>query len=977
MQGRAWTMVDVETPESLAVRVARTSGGPDFRPLDVFDERALVEEAIDASSGEARSEDFRALAEREGFRRSVHRTIRDVRGAGLDSGRVGAGALGASRLRLVSETLSLYERLLRERGLADAAACASSAIQVVQRQGIGNSEGHVLLLPGLSARGLTGVFLRALLKAGARLLKADPVVGLDPPPAMLWDEVRPAGALSFLYAPKRAPKAASKAKIDLFAAASVYDELRGALRRILAMGARWDEAEILTPDPDVYGSALHAVAYTLGIPVTYRQGLPIERTRPGRVLHAYFSWITEDYPDALVRQLIFSADILPSGCPSHRGPRLARTLRRQRIGWGRDRYLDRIRAQRESIEARLTSREDAEETERRDRYAARRDDLVQLEALFRALLASTPRVESKAVSASAVARGALSVMDFVSRGDETDRAAAEQIQGVLRRARETLTRDVDFLSAVNCVKGLLANVRATPPALQGASRRGAEPGCLHLAELRQGGFSGRRLTFLVGMDAESMKQLGRRQDPLLLDRERMALGQGRMTLAEDAPGERRFELASLLARLRGAVVASYARWSPVSAKEMAPSPALLQLYRLREGNPNATFQDLEESLGSTEGRVPRSGAPALLDQEDVWLDALATKRGTFRSGRAAVAASFAGIAGGNRVADALSRREASVHVGDVGTPEGSGESELSSTAFSAFSLQTLGTCPRRYFLQMVLGARSPRDPEFDPHRWLDPLRRGAVLHRIYEQILRRAKGRMYPEDDEYLEMARRVVTRECRRELEYTPTPSRQLYRQETKNLAREAASFVAMLKSRPSRWMELERRFDLRGDDRLLIGPYRIRVRGAFDRVDRTKDGRLVIVDYKTGASGNFRTSAVYDGGRRLQHFLYSRAAEALWSEKVRAMEFQYPTDRGGHEVFAFKREQLEDGEDLVEALLEGLLHGRFPATENRRDCSFCDYRSGCGIWEEWAESPHVVWSRANLAEAPHLASLRAVRAR
>ena len=88
----------------------------------------------------------------------------------------------------------------------------------------------------------------------------------------------PAAPGSYLHAVERYE--GPRPRIELFAAGSVYDELRGVLRRAMELGARWDEVEIIAADPALYGSALHALADPLEIPVTFAVGLPVSAPAP-------------------------------------------------------------------------------------------------------------------------------------------------------------------------------------------------------------------------------------------------------------------------------------------------------------------------------------------------------------------------------------------------------------------------------------------------------------------------------------------------------------------------------------------------------------------------------------------------------------------------------------------------------------------------------------------------------------------------
>ena len=71
------------------------------------------------------------------------------------------------------------------------------------------------------------------------------------------------------------------------------------------------------------------------------------------------------------------------------------------------------------------------------------------------------------------------------------------------------------------------------------------------------------------------------------------------------------------------------------------------------------------------------------------------------------------------------------------------------------------------------------------------------------------------------------------------------------------------------------EARFGLAGNPPLVVrdGADRFAVRGLIDRVDLTPDGRVRIIDYKTGGSGAYTHRAVAEG-KKLQLPLYALAA-------------------------------------------------------------------------------------------------------
>lgn len=841
---------------------------------------------------------------------------------------------------------------------------------------------RIFLLPGLAARGLEGRFLAELQRLGAVILRTDPVEGLRVPKGILWDVAPPQATGSYLHAVERCgaemPPDKVPGRIELFTAASVYDELRGVLRRALDMGARWDEVEVVAADPWSYGSALHALAEPMGVPVTFAVGLPVERTRPGRVVSTYFRWIESGFQESLFRAMIEAGDVIAPRPRHHMGgPRLARALRRLRIGWGRDRHLGKIEKALKDLDSMEPGRyEDEEQLERRKK---RMDaELRALRALLRPVLRATPPKDAP-VSPAQIATGVQSLLARVASGTDTDETARQRLLRQLKRIEATVTRVTDFASAAAIVQSYL-EIRIPAPRTEGMAPWTSAPGHLYMTDMRHGGATGRRFTFIVGLDSGSV--LGsRHEDPLIGDEERFRLGRGALPLAADRTIEARFNFSQLFARLRGTVVLSYACWDPAESRKLTPAPELLQALRLRQRDPTLTFEHLGRYLGLTESRLPRPEIRVNLDASDVWLRALTSESGRLRDGVEAIGRSFPRLGSGMALGRALDTDEPSVHTGFLGTHSPSlSYQSFSDRPFSASALGDLGACPRRFLFRYVLKAYAPDDPEFDPDRWLNALERGSLLHAVYEETLKEAAARgLEPADDRFMDLALGLVDRKGALELLNTPSPSEALCLWEMEALRNDVRSFVEMIRGESPQWAHLEWRFGTDADMRIEAGSRSVLVRGAVDRVD-DHGTHLRVIDYKTGSGYGYGSrSGVYDGGRRLQHFVYTTAVSALRGRPVDAMEYHFPTRRGENRIRRYDTVGLKNGGGLVETLLEGMGRGWFPATDNAgNDCRFCDYQEVCGAeTKAWGRMGcrFAEWTARNLHTLDELSLLRKVR--
>ena len=609
-----------------------------------------------------------------------------------------------------------------------------------------------------------------------------------------------------------------------------------------------------------------------------------------------------------------------------------------------------------------------------------REELLALRALIGPVLAATPQLDDR-VSPARVATGVKSLLARTAPGTDTDDTALDRLLRRLDRIEATLDRPTDYPSAAAVVKSFL-RIRIPAPRAEGLAPWSSASGHLYLTDLAHGGATGRPCTFIVGMDSARFPG-STHEDPLLLDRERWRLGRGELPLARHRTAEVRFNFAQLVARLRGTLFLSYCRWDPGESRERSPAPELLQALRLSRGDRTLDFEDLDSHLGASESRLPRPALRTDLDEGDVWLRALSTPDGRLRDGLDAVGRAYPRLGRGMAAAAALRGDEATVRTGFLGTTSPPlSYQDLSGHPFSASRLSDLGACPRRFLLRHVLGANPPDDPEFDPHRWLNPLERGSLLHKVYEETLKLARERgLDPETDEFLALALSVVEREGAEALWRVPTPSQALHQWEMDALRNDARSFVEMIRAEPPPWIELEMPFGM-GDEPAFIdaGGRAVRVRGFIDRLD-DHGAELRVVDYKTGRDyGYGGKSKVYDGGRRLQHLVYTLAAGARTGRPVAVMEYHFPTRRGENRVRAFETSELAHGGGLVAALLEGVAAGRFPATENaKEDCRFCDFAEVCGVridkWGRNASCGHADWTARNLGRLPELDSLRRVR--
>lgn len=502
-----------------------------------------------------------------------------------------------------------------------------------------------------------------------------------------------------------------------------------------------------------------------------------------------------------------------------------------------------------------------------------------------------------------------------------------------------------------------------------------------MTDVASAGATGRRRVFVVGLDAARTNG-GERQDPLLPDALRRAIAPDDLATSATHRAERAYTLAASLATLRGQVTLSYAMSGAGDGRDGAPSPILLQTWRLMQGDTSPSYDDLRRALTPPVSAVPqrRVAGTALLDARDVWFDALADGA-LLLDGTAAVREAFPLFAAGLAAhalagSDQLTVYHGLVtHAGPVLDP-----SADTDRAISPSSLELLAACPLAWFYRYGLSLIPPMDPEYDVERWLDPLQRGQLLHAVYEAFTQAHRRRQEIIVDP---MARTQILAiaevEIARWSEQVPPPSETVFEVEAAEIRDAALAFLRMecdqrARGDRGRWWQFEISFGFREPP----GIYRVddgrtlRVRGRADRLDELPDGTLRVVDYKTGTAtpyGKSPKDGPFNGGRQLQPALYAAAIETVSGRPVSLFEYRFPTDRGNNETVVYTTAELTAARATIGSLLDHVRAGEFIPTTDTDDCAFCDYNAICRVQRDKfgkTDSPRAAWAEAHAETLP-----------
>jgi RecB family exonuclease len=940
--GAPWINLRVETARTLAhALVGPTLAREGARLLSRAQALALVEQAC----AEVLTPDsyFGGLSDRPGLHRALQSTLDELRAAGLPAERLPEGAFADGKKHRELQELFCRHRAALEAGrYADGIEVLRRAIDALESGGAATSAASYLLPAATELSALERRFLERL--AAGRLVEL----------------------------PAEAPEgwAPIAREAQLFRSIGEENEIREVFRRILRDGIPFDDVEILHTDSAVYPALIRDLSREHEIPCTFAGGIAVTETRPGRAVLAFLDWIGQDFAAERLRQglasgaLTFPRAEREGGLPGTRAA--ARALREAGIGWGRHRHrhcLDRLIAELEKPEGRRRAEEEQTEAQRARRGQARQRRLDGArrarEFVLRALDMAPPSIEGPGDLRS-LARGARAfVSEFGRVADELDATARTALDALFAELEGLVPLDLTAAAAVERLRDAVAglSIAADRP----------RPGRVHVAFFRAGGFSGRRHTFLLGLDEG--RHPGRDlEDPILLDEERRRINDGLpqplLVLGRERPHEAAAALRACVARLRGRLTASYSSFglrNLSQAGEPAPSPFFLVLYREQSGRPEADYHDLAGSLPQAAGFVPGQGDA--LDETEWWLSRL-RQPPAIGDSAPAVRACYPWLEDGHRADRARASEEFTIWDGRLGAYSPELDPRSGGEPFSPSRIQALARCPFAYFVRHVLRVEPPEDLERDPARWLDPMDEGSLLHEVFREFFERiTRAGEKPEVERHREAIEAIARERIAAWSDRIPPRSRVALAEQQKSILFACRTLLKLEEEHcrgvTPRFFEvpfgLERearssRASVASPDpvEIPVGGEAFLLRGSIDRVDEAPDGTFHVWDYKTGSAWSVREGAGLRGGRQIQPALYAMAFEALLERagrpgKVSASGYFFPGRRGeGQRIAAaVDREQTRD---VLERLFNLLGAGLFPHALSAEDCKHCDFEAICG---------------------------------
>ena len=238
--------------------------------------------------------------------------------------------------------------------------------------------------------------------------------------------------------------------------------------------------------------------------------------------------------------------------------------------------------------------------------------------------------------------------------------------------------------------------------------------------------------------------------------------------------------------------------------------------------------------------------------------------------------------------------------------------KLSATAIESYEL-----CPLQFKLE-----REWRIPAEVPAA----MQYGAAMHRVLRTYYDAQRFGRTMSDGALIELFRADLS-EARLEDRYQ-------YELYLKQGIEQLRDFVKLARQRPQpQVLHTEQWFTIR------LGA--ATVNGRLDRMDQTGEGRIDIVDYKTG-----KPRSQEDADQSLQLSIYALAARESWDVIAERLMF-YNLEDNSFVVTTRSEQQLEEARAKVEEVAEKIAAGKFPARPGFH-CAMCPYHNLCPATEK-----------------------------
>ncbi len=907
------------------------------------------------------------------FFRTLSKTITAVRSAGLGPEELQNASFESDIKK--SELIALlraYEKKMQEKRMVDYAGALEIAVRAAREKELRDLP--LILMPeseDLEQNAMESRFIESIPRE--RLIK----LPVDMPPAS-ESRGKPrcdTDLLKYVLSPSDAPEPAGDGSVRFFRAAGEANEVREVFRLCIKDNLPLDSVEILYTDARTYVPLIYELAGTFfpshdprsgnGL-VTFADGVPVAYTSPGRALSAWLEWRRMDCARNILERMIHDGLFKAPGNDAHFAhSELADALRSVPMCRGPADYLPKIDEKIRSLNSRISSSGRSENGDTGFRHMLE-DEIKRLHVL-RVMLGKFVDITScdkTGTDIEFLSAAKTFLAELVRTAGELDVYAMDILIGAIDQAGGMLEDGLFSEGAID-----LAAWMAGLPAELSVGGMGARPSAIHVSNLRSGGHTGRAHTFILGLD-ETRLPAASFQDPMLLDSERKKVSSHLPTSDALSALEER-KIAGTLAALRGRVTLSYTSCDIREGDEKAPCPYILAAFRAVSGMHQADMEEFPAAVG-LENEV--SFAPAVADEcfnlSDLLLSRFCSGAPSFDR-RVQAAAFYPHAKRGLKAERLRNSKDFTAFDGHIAAA-GKDHNPIDGrgSVLSASRLEKLAKCPLSYFFEKILGLELPDEFKYDPDIWLDPLRKGSIMHGVFRDFMTGQIESGEPPDpqrDHDVIRINKILDEALAVEKKLNPPPRRDMEQSVRSELAGSCRIFLAAQREfyRLGNPQYLEAAVGLKNRGHgsaldsaepvglKLPGGGCVQLCGRLDRIDvlgEPENSGFAVWDYKTGGSRRFRgKDRVYDGGRIVQHAVYLHLARRRLGEHagvpadVRFFGYFFPSVSAEGEFIKYTPQQLADSTKVIEHLCKILSCGAFPAAEDGGACRHCDFSKIC----------------------------------
>lgn len=247
------------------------------------------------------------------------------------------------------------------------------------------------------------------------------------------------------------------------------------------------------------------------------------------------------------------------------------------------------------------------------------------------------------------------------------------------------------------------------------------------------------------------------------------------------------------------------------------------------------------------------------------------------------------------------------------------------SSFSYTQITAFSNCPYQYKLAHIVRIPTKGKPSFSFGKTMHN-----TLYKVFELVMNRSNSKEKKQEHSLITLEEVMdIYRKNWVEDWYNSAKQKNAYWEKGKNILKE---FYELYKDNWPRVLFIEKDFNLA----INVEGEVCRIKGAMDRIDETKEGKVKIIDYKTGSpkqKHSFR--------QKQQLFLYQWAAQELFKREVYSVAFYYLEDNTEYE-FRGSDKEIEKTKKNFRETIKKIKKGEF-TPQHSPLCKYCDFRNIC----------------------------------